>query len=108
MRRPTIIALCLVLGAIWPGVAVASSPSSSASAVIADCQSHNKLTGSYCQDVIQSQLLTQAKDSGGGSGSGSGSGGSFLPTPVIVIIVVLALGGITFGAFEVRRRRSVS
>jgi hypothetical protein len=126
MRRTTIIALCLVLAAVWPGTAVASAPSSSAAAVIADCQAHTKLTGSYttsalqqaiatlpsdvreytdCQDVIQSQLLNQAKGNGGGSGSGSGSGGSFLPTPVIVIIVVLALGGITFGAFEVRRRR---
>jgi hypothetical protein len=107
-------------------VAEAAAPSSSAAAVIADCQRHNKLTGSYttqalrralatlpadvaeytdCHDVIQSAIFAQANGGGPGGSGGGSSGSSFLPTPVIVIIVVLALGAITFLALEVRRRR---
>jgi hypothetical protein len=126
LRRPTtIIVLCAALTACVPALATASSPSSSSAAVIADCQAHNKLTGSYtlqalkhalatlpadvaeytdCHDVIQSQILAEAHGNTSGD-AGSGSGSSFLPTPVIVIIVVLALAGITFIALEVRRRR---
>jgi hypothetical protein len=125
MRRTPIIALCTTLAVVGPSVAVAAS--SSAASVIADCQAHNKLTGSYttrtlehalatlpadvaeytdCHDVIQSQLLQQLRGNDQGAGSGAGSGGSFLPTPVIVILVILALGAVTFGALEIRRRHS--
>jgi hypothetical protein len=126
MRRTTIIALCAALAATAPGAAAASAQSSSAAAVIADCQRHNKLTGSYttqalrralatlpadvaeytdCHDVIQSAIFAQANGPAPGGSGGGSSGSSFLPTPVIVILVVLALGGITFMALEIRRRR---
>jgi hypothetical protein len=112
---------------VGPSVAVAAAASSSAGSVIADCQAHGKLTGSYttgalehalatlpadvaeytdCHDVIQRQLLQQVHGNDQGTGSGAGSGGSFLPTPVIVILVILALGAVTFGALEIRRRQS--
>jgi hypothetical protein len=127
MRRATIIALCTTLVMVGPPVAVAASPSSSATSVIADCQAHNRLTGSYttpalehalttlpadvteytdCHDVIQSQLLQQLHGNDQAGGSGARSGGSFLPTPVIVILAILALGAVTFGALEIRRRQS--
>lgn len=129
MRRTTIITLCTVLTMVGPSVATAAAPSGNAAAVIGDCQAHNKLTGVYttqalnqalatlpadvaeytdCHDVIQSQILLQAHGNGPGGGSGGGAGGSFLPTPVIVILVMLALGAVTFGAFEIRRRRTSS
>jgi hypothetical protein len=98
-------------------------------AALADCNAHDTLTQGYtvaelrnalatmpasmkeytdCQDVI-SRALTNALANGGTSnGSGSGSGGSFLPTPVIVVLVVLVLAAATFGAFEIRRRRSAA
>jgi acyl-CoA reductase-like NAD-dependent aldehyde dehydrogenase len=96
-------------------------------AVVNDCQTNGKLTGSYtlaelrhalaimpasvkeytnCPDVI-----TQAENSALSTGhfvggAGKGSGGSFLPTPVIVILVLLALAAVTFGAVAIRRRRA--
>jgi hypothetical protein len=96
------------------------------SQVIADCNTHGKLTGHYsnatlrnalatlpvdvkeytnCADVITSQLLAQVSGKHPpGSGSGGGSGGSFLPTWVIVLLVVLILGG--GGATIAARRRT--
>jgi hypothetical protein len=124
MRRNALIALCAGFAAL---ALAAPALAASGAAAIADCEKHNKLTQSYttpelqnalatmpanvqeytnCVQVIQQQLLQQAGKPGpGGRDSGSGSGSSFLPTPVIVIIVVLALGALTFGALEVRRRR---
>jgi hypothetical protein len=95
--------------------------------VLADCNAHDALTHVYtvaqlrnalatmpatmveytdCHDVIQRALNNALSNGGKSNGSGSGSGGSFLPTPVIVILVVLVLAAVTFGAIEVRRRRS--
>jgi hypothetical protein len=129
MRRTTITALCTALALLGPGLALASSAaSSSAAAVIADCQAHSALTRSYttpalqkalatmpatvreytdCADVINTQLLKQLQTGGGGAGGDSGgSGSSFLPTPVIIVLVILVLAAVTFGAIEVRRRRA--
>ena len=106
------------------GVGVVAVPAAT-NPVIADCESHGRLTQSYtaaalkfalskmspevkqyssCVDAINNALpaaIARGKNGGGGGGSG----GSFLPTPVIVIIVALALAGATFGALAVRRRR---
>jgi len=126
MRRTVTVAL--LLGAICPaGAAVVAPPAfASANPVIVDCQDHGKLDGHYsatelraalstlpadiqeysdCHDVIQSQLLAQLSGRGGSGGSDPGSGGSFLPTPLIVVLVVLVVGGATFGAVAIRRRR---
>jgi hypothetical protein len=124
MRRNALIALCTGLAAL---TLAAPALAASGAAAIADCEKHNKLTASYsdaqlqnalatmpanvqeytnCVQVIQQQLIQQSGQPGGGdSSTGGGSGGSFLPTPVIVILVILALGAVTFGAFEIRRRR---
>lgn len=95
--------------------------------VVADCNSHGRLTGQYsvlqlrdalstmppdikeytnCYDVIQRALLAQlgGLHQGATGGSSQGSGGSFLPTPLIVVLVALALGAAGFGAAAVRRR----
>lgn len=112
-------------------VAAPASPaasSSSGAAAIADCRAHGRLTASYtvaelqnalatmpvdvkqysdCYDVIQNALQQAIKNGGhSGSGSSGGSGGSFLPTWLIVVIVLLVLGGITYAALAIRRRRA--
>jgi hypothetical protein len=96
------------------------------SGVVADCNTHTRLTHQYtvaqlrnalatmpadikeysdCSDVIQRQLLAQLGGLRGHGGSGSGSGGgSFLPTPVIVVLALLVLGGAGFAAYAWRRR----
>jgi ABC-type phosphate transport system substrate-binding protein len=120
------IALLTGLAALAPGL-VSALPARAAagSAALADCNAHNTLTHSYSTAALQNALATMPADMkeytncydviqhallGGGPGSnngtGSGSGGSFLPTPVLVVLVLLALGGATFGAVTVRRRRS--
>lgn len=124
-RRPFLIAL-VVLAAVAPmsSTALAASPASTAQ-VVADCNAHARLIGSYseatlrhalatlpavvaeytnCADVIRRQLLTQVGSSkSSGSGSGGGSSGSFLPTWVIVVLVVAILGGATGTALARRR-----
>lgn len=117
-----LVALTCTLVGVFCSHAAASSP------VIADCNSHGRLTGHYsvaqlhaalsempadvqeytdCYDVIQRQLLAQipgVRPSRPVS-SAQGSGGSFLPAPVIVAIAVLAAAGATLGAVALRRRR---
>ena len=128
MRRNALIVLCTGLAAL---ALAAPAFAASGAAAIADCEKHNKLTAQYsdaelqnalatmpanvqeytdCVQVIQQQLIQQSGKGAGGDSStgGSGSGGSFLPTPVIVILVILALGAVTFVAFEIRRRRTSS
>jgi hypothetical protein len=125
MRRcsPFIAVLCALgaLGITFAGPAMAAG----LSAPVADCNSHNHLTGHYsivqlrnalatmpadvkeytnCPDVIQRALLSEIGSSGGGGGSGTG-GGSFLPTPLIVVLALLVVGGAAFGAVAWRRRR---
>jgi cytochrome c-type biogenesis protein CcmH/NrfG len=125
MRRNALIALCTGFAALALAAPVFAA---SGAAANADCEKHSKLTASYttaelqnalatmsateqeytnCQQVIQTQLLSQSGTGPADKPTGSGgSGGSFLPTPVIVILVLLALAAATFGAIEVRRRRS--
>ncbi|MGO9960608.1 MAG: hypothetical protein ACLP50_32305 [Solirubrobacteraceae bacterium] len=114
---------CVVLSAcaLTAGAALAAG----GNAVINDCEANGRLTNTYtpqelshalavmpssvrtytnCYDVIEQALTSRTPGSGG---AGSGGGGSFLPTPVIVILVVLVLGGVTFGALAIRRRRAV-
>jgi hypothetical protein len=129
MRRNALIVLCTGFAAL---ALAAPAFAASGAAAVADCEKHSKLTAQYtdaelqnalatmpanvqeytnCVEVIQQQLLQQSGKGGTGGDSptgGGGSGGSFLPTPVIVIIVILALGAVTFGAFEIRRRRMSS
>jgi hypothetical protein len=94
------------------------------SPVVADCNTHARLTHQYslaqlrnalatmpadvkeytnCSDVIQRQLLAQLGGVHGHGGSGT-QGGSFLPTPVIVVLALLVLGGAGFAAYAWRRR----
>jgi hypothetical protein len=126
IRRHLRIAL---LAIVISAVAAAPAAASSGSSVIADCNKHLRLTGTYsiaelqnalqtlpadiaeysnCKDVIQRALLVaQGKAAGSGDGgTGGSSGGSALPTPLIVVLVVLALGAVTLGAVAIRRRRT--
>ncbi|PZS12718.1 MAG: hypothetical protein DLM64_04435 [Solirubrobacterales bacterium] len=100
--------------------------------VIADCNSHGRLTRGYpvselrtalttmpadvkeytdCNDVIERALLAQLGGSharhaaGGASRAGSSSGGSFLPAPLVVVLVLLALAAVALGGVALRRRR---
>ena len=124
-RIHALIALLGVVSVLGVGVVAVPAAAAASNPVIADCESHGRLTQSYtaaqlkfalstmspevkqyssCVDVINNALpaaIARGKKGGGGGGSG----GSFLPTPVIVIIVALALAGATFGALAVRRRR---
>jgi hypothetical protein len=97
-----------------------------ATAVIADCNAHGRLTRTYssaelqaalasmpadvkeytnCYDVIQRALLGRlGRSHAAPPVSSGGSGGAFLPTPVIVGLVVLALAGGGFGVMAIRRR----
>jgi hypothetical protein len=119
-------ALLVVLGCLL----LAAGPSAAAGSadVIADCNSHARLTRSYtdaqlrnalrtlpadvkeytdCSDVIQHALLSQVSGSHtGGPGGSGGSGGSFLPSWLVVVLVLLALSGLTLGAVAVRRRNA--
>jgi hypothetical protein len=127
MRRfPILSVAVLCLGALALGQAVVPPARASQPQVVADCNSHGRLTQTYsdaqlrnalstmsadvkeytdCYDVIQRALLAQLGGSHQRSdGSNSGSGGSFLPTPLIVLLVLLALGAVTFGAVAIRRR----
>jgi hypothetical protein len=95
------------------------------SQVIADCNSHGQLTGTYsvsalqnalstmpgdikeytnCYDVVQRALLAQIGNSHHGGGGG-GSGGSSVPVPLIIVLAFLAVAGAGFGVLEIRRRR---
>ena len=127
MKR--LLALLLAVAAASTATLVLAPPTlASGAAAIADCRAHGRLTQTYsiadlqnalatmpvdvkqytdCYDVIQTALQNalKGKSETGSSGSGS-SGGSFLPTWLIVVIVLLALGGITYGALTVRRRRA--
>ena len=125
MRRNALIVLCTGLAAL---ALAAPAFAASGAAAIADCEKHNKLTAQYsdaelqnalatmpanvqeytnCVQVIQQQLIQQsARAARTTVRREAAGGGSFLPTPVIVILVLLALGGVTFGAFEIRRRRA--
>lgn len=124
--------LALICAAAAVGVALPVAPALAAgNAVINDCQSNGQLTHPYtvrqlrhalsvmpasvkqytsCFDVVQNALVSARKHNGTApaSGSSKGGGSSFLPTPVIIILVVLILGGLTFGALAIRRRRAVA
>jgi hypothetical protein len=126
-RSLALLALTIALGAGVFG-APAAAATAGASAVIADCNSHSKLTQSYsptvlktalttmpasvkeytnCYDVIQRALLAQlggGQVSGTAPSSGSGSGGSFFSAPVIIVIGVLILAAGAFGVMSLRRR----
>ncbi len=114
---------CVALSAC--GFAAGAALGAGGNAIISDCEANGRLTHAYtrqelshalavmpssvrtytnCYDVIEQALTSKTPGSGG---AGSGGGGSFLPTPVIVILVVLVLGGVTFGALAIRRRRAV-
>lgn len=130
-RRNSLIVSLVVLAtgvaAALPAPAVGASVGAP---VIADCNTHLRLTHSYtlgalqdaltsmpsdireytnCPDVIQ-QALNVAEGKGSGSrplGSVNGaSSGSGLPTVLVVVLVVLALGAVTLGAVAIRRRRT--
>ena len=121
---------------LFAAVAAASAPlagtlpsaaqASGLSPAVADCNTHNGLTGHYsvaqlrtalatmpadikeytnCYDAIQQQLLAQLSGVKGKGGSGQG-GGSFLPTPVIVILALVVVGGAGFAAYAYRQRHS--
>jgi hypothetical protein len=120
MRRWSVIA-AVVLALVCAPSALANP----GAAVLADCNSHGKLTHQYttaqlraalstmpvtlkeytdCSDVIQRALLTSVSNHHVSDTGQSGSGGSFLPTWLIVILVLLALGAVTLGAIAIRRR----
>jgi len=120
-KHSTFLALVCALACVLPSAAAgAGSP------VIADCNSHGRLTQHYsvtqlqgalrtmpadvqeytdCYDVVQRALLAELSNvhRGGGSTSAASSG-SFLPTPVIVLLAVVVLAGGTFGGLALRRR----
>jgi hypothetical protein len=106
---------------------LAAAPASARlSKVVADCNTHTRLTHTYtaaqlrtalntmpadvkeytnCYDVIQRALLAQIGGIKADGGGGGGGGSSFLPTPLLIVLGVLVVGA---GAFAVlaRRRRS--
>jgi hypothetical protein len=121
MRRSCALAVMLVALAAAP--AALAGPGS---AVLADCNSHGKLTRHYttaqlrnalatmpatlkeytnCNDVIQAALLAAVSNKHVTDTGSSGSGGSFLPTWLVVILVLLALAAATLAAIAIRRRR---
>jgi hypothetical protein len=121
MRRRFLIAVALVALA-----ASHSALASPGSAVLADCNSHGKLTRQYttaqlrnalatmpatlkeytnCNDVVQRALLASVSGQHLSDTGASGSGGSFLPTWLVVILVILALAAVTLAAVAIRRRR---
>jgi hypothetical protein len=125
--RKTISLITMLCAFVAVSQGLFSGPAAAAglSPVVADCNTHARLTGHYsiaqlrsalatmpadikeytnCADVIQRALLGQVAVLHGGGGSGKG-GGSFLPTPLIVVLAVLVVGGGAFGAFAWRRRR---
>ena len=102
MRRVSIlIALLVALVAPAGGLLAAAPANAAQSQVVADCNTHARLTRQYsdgqlrtalstmpadvkeytdCYDVIQRALLSQIGGSHPGGGGSSGSGGSFLST----------------------------
>jgi hypothetical protein len=128
MRRwLTFTALACAVCALNTAAVAVPTALAAGNAVINDCQSNGKLTGSYthaqlshalavmpatvkeytnCFDVITQAQLASVGTGHFKGGAGGGSGGSFLPTPVIVILVLLVLAAVTFGAVAIRRRRA--
>ncbi|MGI8863211.1 MAG: hypothetical protein ACR2JH_02230 [Solirubrobacteraceae bacterium] len=126
MSNRLLVLLALLAGLSAAGLPAAAAGASGPAAVIADCNSHLKLTQSYsavdlrsalttmpasvkeytnCYDVIQRSLLSRLGKSvaPGAVGSGS-SGGSSFSAPVIIVLAVLLLGAAGFGVQALRRR----
>jgi len=99
------------------------------SSVIADCNSHGKLTQHYsvtqlhtalstmpadvqeytdCYNVIQNQLQAQVAGRKVDPTNTSGGGGGGLSTPLIIVLVVLVVGGGALAGVALQRRGGAS
>jgi hypothetical protein len=97
--------------------------------VIADCNSHGKLTQHYsvtqlhtalstmpadvqeytdCYNVIQNQLQAQVAGRKVDPTNASSSGGGGLSTPLIIVLVVLVVGGGALAGVALQRRGGAS
>ena len=125
MSNRFVVLLVLLAGLSVAALPAAAAGASGPAAVIADCNSHLKLTQSYsavvlrsalttmpasvkeytnCYDVIQRSLLARLGKSVPGAAGSGGSGGSSLSATVIIVLVVLILGAAGFGAQTLKRR----
>jgi hypothetical protein len=99
------------------------------SPVIADCNSHGKLTQHYsvaqlhtalsampadvqeytdCYNVIQNQLEAQVAGHKVDPNNSSGGGGGGLSTPLLIVLVVVVLGGGALAGVALQRRGGAS
>ncbi len=118
------VALVAALAAATAAPAFAAS-----SPVIADCNSHGKLTQHYsvaqlhtalstmpadvqeytdCYNVIQTQLEAQVAGHKVDPTNTSGGGGGGLSTPLIIVLVVLVVGGGAVAGVALQRRGGAS